>query len=175
MPPWARTIVRPPGSSATSTPAPTEAYKLANDRPVSIAVPRLHITAPVVPVGLTKGGAMAVPPGPEIAGWFKIGTYPGDQGSAVIAGHSGFARRSAAFDPLTKVRKGDVVQVRTSMGKTLTFSVIGQREYPADSTANEVFSRNDGVYLNLVSCTGSWNSTLGTHSQRLVVFTRLAQ
>jgi sortase A len=174
-PPVAPGVRRGTSATATRSPVPPspQAHRLAHDVPVSISIPSAGIAATVVPVGLTSAGVMAVTLDPHKADWFAPGTYPGDQGSAVIAGHSGYAHSSASFDPLPKVRIGDLVHVRGSRGDTLTFKVFGKRKYPADAQAPEVFDRSDGVYLNLVSCTGTWNAQLGTHNLRLVVFARL--
>jgi LPXTG-site transpeptidase (sortase) family protein len=141
--------------------------------PMHISIPQAIVDAPVRPVGLTKSGAMAVPSSPYIAGWYNHGVYPGDVGSAVIAGHSGYSGIHAAFDDLPRLRVGDLVYVSDKKGNSLKFRVLRTKLYNANAKIDIVFNRTGGHYLNLITCTGTWNSRLGTHSQRLVVFTEL--
>lgn len=138
--------------------------------PARLRIPRISVDAPVVAVGVTPEGAMASPERREDTGWFDRGPHPGERGSAVIAGHSGYRSGHAVFDELGQVQIGDPIYVVDKEGATIEFRVRETRYYrPGDSPA-EVFSRADGAHLNLVTCTGAWDSSAGTHSQRLVVF-----
>jgi hypothetical protein len=74
--------------------------------PVRLRIPALNVEAPVVTVGLTEEGAMDSPEGAEDTGWYELGPRPGEQGSAVIAGHSGYRTGPAVFDDLEAVRAG---------------------------------------------------------------------
>src|SRR5581483_2097891 len=55
--------------------------------PSRLVIPALSIDANVQYVGVTATGNMATPHGFADVGWYKLGTIPGNQGSAVIAGH----------------------------------------------------------------------------------------
>lgn len=165
----------PPEQSRSGVQGSPQRHRLARDVPTYISVPSVGIAARVIPVGATKAGAMKVTVDPHITDWFSPGAYPGDQGSAVIAGHSGYQSSSAAFDQLKRVRLGTVVYVKCRSGERLAFKVISTHLYRADEKVPAVFDRSDGAYLNLIGCTGSWDASLGTHSQRLVVFTRLVE
>ena len=141
--------------------------------PVNIKIPSINVDAKVEYVGLTKDGAMSAPAGPSETGWFYLGTRPGEEGSSVIDGHSGWKNNiPAVFDNLYKVNIGDKVYVQDDKGKIVTFIVREIKKYDPNADASSVFTSKDGkAHLNLITCTGFWNAILKSHSQRLIVFT----
>lgn len=141
--------------------------------PVRIKIPKIKVDAAVEYVGLTESGAMDVPKGPSNAAWFDLGTRPGEVGSAVIDGHSGYKdNKPAVFDNLYKLKKGDKISVLDEKGMTVNFVVREIRKYNPNADAADVFSSNDTkAHLNLITCTGFWNKIWKSHSERLVVFT----
>jgi LPXTG-site transpeptidase (sortase) family protein len=150
---------------ATEPPSPTYAA------PVRLKIARLRIDAPVVQVGIDKDGVMESPSGPTKAGWYDLGPRPGERGSAVIAGHSGYrGGRAAIFDDLKKLAPGDPIIVVDKTGAVISFVVRESRLFDPAADTQEVFGRYDGRFLNLVTCTGAYSVSAGTHSKRLVVF-----
>lgn len=141
--------------------------------PVRIKIQSINVDALVEYVGLTSDGAMDVPKGPVNVAWFSLGPRPGGNGSAIIAGHYGWKNNiPAAFDNLHKLRKGDKISIEDSGGVITTFIVREIRTYGKDEAAPDVFASSDGnAHLNLVTCTGVWDKTEKTLSERLVVFT----
>jgi LPXTG-site transpeptidase (sortase) family protein len=137
---------------------------------VELRIPAIGVEAPVVPVGRDPDGHMSVPDGPVLTGWYSLRARPGEQGSAVIAGHSGFRTGAAVFDNLGQLEPGDVVYTEDEHGRTVTFLVRESRQYDWDAYVPEVFRRDDGAFLNLITCTGPWNPMVGTSSKRLIVF-----
>lgn len=143
-------------------------------RPVRLIIPKIGLNAAIEDVGLTTGDAMAAPSGPDAVGWYKYGPRPGNRGSAVMDGHSGYAHgRVAAFDDLPKLSKGDKLYVQDASGKLVSFVVSKTQLYARDANAAAVFAPTASSRLNLITCTGSWDAAAGTHSQRLVVFADL--
>jgi len=140
--------------------------------PVRLKIPKIKVDAPVQPVGLTKTGSMDAPKTPPLAGWFDLGSRPGEQGSAVIDGHFGWKDGiPAVFDDLGKLQVGDKIYVEDKNGATRTFVVRRLKTYGENQNAADVFSSNDGVaHLNLITCGGKWNSSTQSYSDRLVVF-----
>jgi LPXTG-site transpeptidase (sortase) family protein len=95
-------------------------------------------------------------------------------GSAVIDGHYGFWEngKSAVFNDLNKLKKGDEIYVEDEKGNTVIF--VGRKIaiYNPDEDASNVFASSDGkAHLNLITCEGAWIKDLKTYSNRLVVFT----
>lgn len=163
---WRPSVVATPDIAVPPPPSPT--YGL----PVRLKIPKLGVDAAIEQVGVAKDGTMAAPRGPALAGWYKAGTRPGERGSAVIDGHSGYrGGRAAIFDNLKKLVAGDSVIVVDDAGAVISFVVSESRLLKPDADTTEIFARSDRRFLNLITCTGDWNETASTHSQRLVVFT----
>lgn len=139
--------------------------------PARLLIPNLEIDAPVIRVGVTDDGVMESPEGRDDTGWYERGARPGDVGSAVIAGHSGYRTGRAVFDDLERLQAGDVIYVVDDSGERIEFRVRESRLYAPDEAPTEVFVSDGGRHLNLITCTGAWDSSAGTHTQRLVVFT----
>ena len=156
--------------SQAASAAPASEPEIDVGTPVRLRIPRIGVDAPVVPVGVTPAGHMDTPKGGEKTGWYAHGPEPGDEGSAVIGGHSVLRSGPAVFDELVEVEPGDRLYVVDDEGTTIEFRVREIRTYDWDTEAPDVFSSKDGSHLNLVTCTGSWDAAAGTHSDRLVVF-----
>ena len=141
--------------------------------PVRLKIPSIKVDAAIGRVGLTPDGAMDVPKNPDEVAWFEPGKRPGENGSAVIAGHYGWKNgKAAAFDDLSQLRKGDKAYVEDDKGATISFVVRESRNYDPKADASDVFGSNDGKpHLNLITCEGAWNEAEKSYSNRLVVFT----
>lgn len=142
--------------------------------PIEFLIQRLGIVAHIESVGISGDGAMAVPTKAQDVGWYELGTNPGDIGSAVLAGHVNWDDgQDAVFTRLHELVAGDLVQVKNSLGVTKTFIVYDIKTYLVDDDTHQVFSSSDGQRnLNLITCSGVWDTLLETHKSRLVVFTR---
>lgn len=140
--------------------------------PARLTIPRIGVDAALESVGLTPEGAMGVPADPANAAWFSAGPRPGEEGSAVIAGHYGWKDGlPAVFDDLSALREGDTLYIEDEGGVQTAFVVRELRSYGEDEDASEVFGSTDGkAHLNLVTCEGVWNSVSKSYAERLVVF-----
>lgn len=140
--------------------------------PIRIKIPSISVNANIEQVSTTLDGAMDVPKEPQDVAWFALGPRPGEIGNAVIDGHSGYKdNKPAVFDNLNKLQKGDKIYVEDKFGVTTSFVVRELRSYNPKADTSSVFSSDDGgIHLNLITCTGTWNETERTHSDRLVVF-----
>jgi LPXTG-site transpeptidase (sortase) family protein len=158
-----------------SGPVPQNLQQARVGLPTRLIIPEINVDAAIEYVGLTQQGAMAVPAGPTDAAWFDLGPRPGEDGSAVIAGHEGWKDGIwAIFDDLYKLRVGDKVYVENEENTTTTFVVSGIQTYDQNGDASDVFSSNDGkAHLNLITCEGTWNTAEKSYSDRLVVFTNM--
>jgi len=142
--------------------------------PARIRIPTINVNAPVQRLGLTPQGAMEAPKGPTDVAWFNLGPRPGEQGSAVIAGHYGPWKngQGSVFDNLNTLAKGDRVYIEDGNGTTTAFVVVNIRTYDKSQDPSDVFGSSDGrAHLNLVTCEGIWNAAQKTYSNRLVIFT----
>jgi LPXTG-site transpeptidase (sortase) family protein len=141
--------------------------------PTRLKIPVININAGIEYVGLTSDGAMDVPKNPNNVAWYSPGSHPGENGSAVIAGHLDDKNgKPAVFYYLNKLKVGDKIYVQDDKDTTIIFVVRESRSYDPKADATDVFTSNDGKsHLNLITCEGSWNHSANSYSKRLVVFT----
>jgi sortase (surface protein transpeptidase) len=158
----------------TPTPDLTEIDVASGSR---LIIPAIGVNAPIESVGQTAEGYMDVPTHNRwtTVGWYKGGPNPGHIGSAVIDGHldrDGGA--PAVFWNLHKLHVNDMVSVQGKTGHTLHFKVTKVANYAhATAPAAQIFNNKDGVFLNLVTCSGVWVTEENQRSQRLVIYTKL--
>lgn len=153
---------------------PPEREEVSSGIPMRLKIPGIDVDAAVEYVGVTPDGAMDIPKSQDNAAWFELGQRPGENGSAVIAGHYGWRKngKPSAFDNLYKLRKGDKLYIEDDKGAIITFVVRESRRYDPNADASDVFDSSDGkAHLNLVTCEGVWDEVAGSYSKRLVVFT----
>lgn len=138
--------------------------------PMHLTIPAINVNAGIQYVGVTTNGSMGVPSNTVDVGWFKLGPHPGQIGSAVIDGHlNGKNGENGVFANLYKLKKGDKLYIKDSNGATISFTVRKTHIYNP-GYADEVFSKNDSVHLNLITCDGMWDEKSKSYSKRLVVF-----
>ena len=152
------------GIVTTTTNTPT--YGL----PVRLVISKINVDTNILPMGLTSLGNMQAPKTNKDSGWYKYGPHPGNEGSAVIAGHLGVGS-AAVFADLILLVKGDMISVTDDRSQTVSFVVTDTHSYDHDSEQSEVFTSSAGSHLNLITCNGDWDSNIKTYAKRLVVFT----
>lgn len=138
--------------------------------PIQLSIPKLKVNAPISYMGLTANGEMDVPPDLITVGWYKFGTKPGEQGSAVIAGHLEGTEDLGVFIDLDELNTDDIINIRNDRDELISFAVRETRTYKQNERPDEIFNRTDGHYLNLITCSGSWDNAKQRYSHRYVVF-----
>ncbi len=136
-----------------------------------LKIPKIGVDATILDMGVTPDGAMAVPNNTIDVGWFSFGTRPGEIGSAVIGAHNRLHSKPGIFARLGELKKGDIVSVVDVHGVSISFVVRDIHTYDAQDTNTGIFESASGVHLNLITCTGAWDSKTKTHTKRLVIFT----
>lgn len=141
--------------------------------PLRLKIPKINLETEIEYVGLTANGEMATPEDIANVSWYQLGTRPGEEGSAVIAGHYGWKDgKASSFDELHTLRPGDKLYVEDDAGVITTFIVRENKQFNPEDSAVTVFTSNDdGAHLNLITCEGDWDSYTKSYSKRLVVFT----
>lgn len=147
--------------------------EIHNDKeslPTRLKIPKINVNAEIKYVGIAPTGEMETPDNISDVGWFSLGPKLGEKGSAVIAGHfNGQDGEAAVFSNLDKLQKGDSIYIEDDEGKLITF-IAREIQIYDPGFAEEVFSLNDGIHLNLITCDGVWNESKKSFSKRLVVF-----
>lgn len=142
----------------TEVPAVTQPAAPPVAAPVSVSIPKLHVTDEVVPVGLAADDEMEVPAVDE-TGWYLHSPKPGEPGPAVLAGHVNWNGEPGALGHIGELKAGDRITVTDSTGTVRTFAVYDVVEIPkADyktRTVPLVFGHRDTADLELVTCSGT--------------------
>ncbi|MDB5225741.1 MAG: class sortase [Candidatus Adlerbacteria bacterium] len=145
------------------------------DLPERLRIPALGIDAHVKQVGINEAGNMATPGNFTDAGWYKYGTVPGFEGSAVMDGHVDNALAlDGVFKHLGDLAPGDEIYVDTASSTPLRFVVVRVESYAAaEVPLDELFNKKGGAYLHLVTCDGAWIKDKKEYDRRLVVYAEL--
>jgi LPXTG-site transpeptidase (sortase) family protein len=146
-------------------------------RPINLNIPIISVEAKIEPGGLDSEGRMVPPADPHEVSWWALGSRPGEIGTAVLAGHVDTPTSSEGlFYNLNQLQTGDAIYIETTNSEKIRYDVIGSQVYPLDGFPTEaVFGRQDGIYLNLITCSGVFNTDIKDFEERLVVFTRMAE
>ena len=145
--------------------------------PVRLVIPAIEINASIESVGIRSDSDLATPTRHpwEDVGWYDLGPFPSERGSAVLDGHLDRPGGSpAVFWRLRDMQVGGDVQVIGSTGKALHFRVTRIAYYPPDQAPlQDIFGNLGGRYLNLITCAGDWIPSQHQTTLRLVVYTSL--
>lgn len=138
-----------------------------------LEIPKLHISAPIIPVGVTATNDMDVPHSAHEIGWYKFGAVPGRPGNAVLAGHRGLENERAVFWNLDKLAVGDALSVRDDDHQSIRFKVTGKEYYtPQHAPRERVFGPTKSTVLHLITCDGTYVKERDDYTKRLVVSAR---
>lgn len=163
------TTTSPP---ARMTETQEQAPKAMSGLPVRLMIPKLKVDTKILYMGLTPDGDMDVAANNfQDVGWYQYGARPGDEGTAVIAGHVNGVRERGIFIALHTLVKGDIVTVLDDVSEESSFVVREVRTYDQNDRPQEVFQSSNGAHLNLITCAGPWNADEQRFPVRLVVFT----
>lgn len=144
--------------------------------PYKIRIPAIKVDTFVERVGVARDGTMAVPKNIWNTAWFGDGGYsPGQPGNAVIAGHLDAPGSQAVFWDLDKLKPGDTIVLTDRVGSSLTFVVAELKTYTlSEAPLETIFGPASQPHLNLITCSGIYNRSIGLYNKRLVVFSKLA-
>jgi hypothetical protein len=163
--------------------------------PIRLQLPTLGVTAPVLGVGALANDVMDAPEGRvgdpvwQEAFWYRGSAVPGVTSTAVIAGHVDGPRGTpGVFGQIDRLRTGDPIVVHDDRtGLDVRFAVTDIAVFTlAQTRQKDVLRRIYGVgpvagttpqtsadgraHLTLITCAGTFDTRLGTHDHRLVVF-----
>lgn len=140
-----------------------------------VALPALGTSAPIVRVGVDRGGEMVVPPGARQVAWLDQGGVPGRTNNLVLAGHISWWRVPGAFKHIGSMRPGDRVDL-TLGGKRMIFRVTWACSFIRTSPdAPRVMGYTTVPSVTLITCGGGWDANAGTHTNRIAVRAELVE
>ena len=177
-----------PSSSVGNSGAPraVSSAPVAGEAPLgdTLVIARLNINAPVSSIGVPESGEMPDPKGYFNVALYKfdlhpgLGGYPGTNSNTVIAGHVDSAVYGQAV--LWNLRAGpiavgDVIDYYTASGKRFSYIVQWFADYPPDANWAAIVASNGHDELTIITCIGTFDSSIRQYSHRRVVRATLAQ
>ena len=150
-------------------------YIVAANQPRYIMIPKLHVQARILSVGLTKSDAIGTPNNVYDTAWYNASSLPGQPGAMVIDGHVSSWTTRGVFYGLDSLSNGDLVQVQRGDGKIFTYEVMKIQIYNVNvvdiqSLLESIVSTAPG--LNLITCTGDVIAGKNNFSERIIVYTK---
>lgn len=143
------------------------------DIPKKLFIPSIAVETLVQEIGIDGSGRMGIPSNFTDVAWYKLGSRPGEIGSAVIDGHLDTAvDANAVFIRLNELKTGDEIDVVDKSGQKIVFRVTETEIYDdANAPLDKIFDRSGrSARLNLITCDGVWNQKVRNYDKRLVVY-----
>jgi LPXTG-site transpeptidase (sortase) family protein len=133
-----------------------------------LSIPAIGVNAGIIPVGVTRTGHLAIGGSVRDVYRWRSGVQPGQQGSAVLAGHT-WSKGPGVFDDLGLLRPGNLVVIGTNR-----FEVTRVRKVTGMSrqAVAELFSDRGKPRLVLITC-GDRNDLTGVYRTRIIVNAKL--
>jgi hypothetical protein len=138
--------------------------------PRRLRIDAIGVSAPVVPVGVTRGTTQ-VPADVDTVGWYGFGGRPGESGSTLLLAHvSSGTQGPGVFLRLRELAPGDAVKVQMRNGSWAEYEVFARRSYPKEALPGRLFSRIGPEVLTLVTCGGRYSEASGRYQDNVVVY-----
>ncbi|MEO3875358.1 class F sortase [Nonomuraea sp. B12E4] len=146
--------------------------------PVRIVIKRLGINAPVESVGLEKDGTIEVPAAndPNLVGWYRNMSTPGEKGPAVLLGHKDTRTRPAVFSRLYQIKNGDTIEVKRQDRTTAVFTVGGVEQASKKTFPTQrVYGAQENAQLHLITCGGTYDRSIGHYNDNIIVYATMTR
>lgn len=149
-------------------------YTVPPDEPRFIDIPKISAFGRITKLGVDKTNQLQAPNNIFDAGWYKNSSKPADAGGAVlIDGHVSGPTKKGIFYNLNQLQAGDLINITRGDQQVFTFKVVKTQTYDAgdvDMAAALTPAVAGKLGLNLMTCTGKFDSQIDQYKQRLVVF-----
>lgn len=148
-----------------------EALPTSAPAPVALSIDGVRVdSAPVIPVGVEPNGEMEIPGAREV-GWYRFGPTPTQDGSSVLAAHIAWNGRDGVFRTLADVEIGSLVTVEYEDGSVSRHVVAEVVQYAKDELPlDRVFAKTGPRVLTMITCGGTFNRSLNSYDDNVVVY-----
>ncbi|WP_030282604.1 class F sortase [Streptomyces catenulae] len=174
-PPAAEAPVAP--NLAAPTAEPKTSAELPRSAPTRIRIPQIGVDAPFTPLSLGPTGQLNAPPpnNSNLAGWYKDGATPGENGAAIVAGHVDTKTGPAVFLELDSLKKGNTIDITRADKSVATFTVdnvetFSKAQFPSDRVYNDTANPQ----LRVITCGGAYDKAAKDYTDNVVVFAHLS-
>ncbi|MFF8731836.1 class F sortase [Streptomyces sp. NPDC015171] len=144
--------------------------------PTRLRIPKISVDAPFTTLTIGASGQLQPPPAGDtnLVGWYAAGVSPGEDGTAIIAGHVDTVTSPAVFADLGELEPGDRFAVERSDGSTADFVVDDSETFAKDDFPSDlVYADADRPEVRLITCAGDYDRTVRDYTDNLVVFAHL--
>jgi len=139
-------------------------------RATEVRLPTLGVDSTLVDLDVGADGVLQPPADPDVAGWYRRGAAPGEQGPAVIAGHVDSQAGPAVFARLDRLAPGDPVEVARSDGKAFDYRVVSVESHAKAAFPTAlVYGPAPGPVLRLITCGGVFDPRSRHYRDNVVV------
>jgi LPXTG-site transpeptidase (sortase) family protein len=160
-------VTAPAGARAQAEERATSEPRAALGR---LSIPAIGVNAGIIAVGVTRAGHLAIGGSVRDVYRWRSGVQPGQQGSAVLAGHT-WSKGPGVFDHLGRLRPGNVVLVGAHRFKVTRVRKV--RGMSRQAVAG-LFSDRGKPRLVLITC-GDRNNLTGVYRTRIIVNAKLVR
>jgi sortase (surface protein transpeptidase) len=168
-PPRAENSVLP----SAVTPTHVSTAQARHIQPVSVSIPAIGVTSPLMDLGRNADGTLQTPDDYAVAGWFAAGAAPGDTGGppAIIAGHVDSPTGPAVFYRLGELPVGSDIELMGLDSVVRRFTVYQVTTFPKDAfPTKEVYAPTNRAEVRLITCTGDFDRAAGRYLSNVVVY-----
>ncbi len=162
-----------PVDEAAPTAAAIRSYNVNPSLPRYIRIPKLKVNARVQRQGIDKSGALKAPGNVHDAGWYENSSKPGEAGAVLLDGHVAGPTTRGVFYAVTKLAVGDVMEIERGDGKKFSYKVTKTKTVKVGSVDMSDMLLSDVAGkpgLNLITCTGTYDTKSGEYDSRAMVF-----
>jgi len=152
-------------------------YAVAPSKPRAIYIDKLGVSARLLPVGVNPNGNMQAPLNIFDAGWYTGSSTPTQPGAVVVNAHASGPTRQGLFAYIETLGKGDTIAIETGDKKRHTYKVVSKQTVSRHKVDMKKLMLPHGTAtegLNLMTCTGKWEQSAQTYSERVIVYTERA-
>ena len=141
--------------------------------PVTLAIPKLGVSANVVGVAQDPDGAMSAPANPDEVAWYTLGPGMGVPGNVVFAAHVNWDGRLRVFGRLSALEVGDSVLIVDAAGNGYQYVVESSQWFRAEGApVDDIFAQPETPTITLITCGGEYRAATREYLDRLVVRAR---
>ncbi|GIH75940.1 class F sortase [Planobispora longispora] len=145
--------------------------------PRKLAIPKIGVMTSLMSLGVDARQRVQTPPlsKPGLAGWYKHGPIPGQQGPSVVLGHVNAHGRAAVFSRLKELRRGDKIKVSRTDGAVVEFTVDGVEQVSKSTfPSKRVYGNTGEATLRLITCGGVYNPKTRHYTDNIIVYATLS-
>lgn len=147
-------------------------YAVATDLPRFLNIRKLGISSRVVRLSVRESSEPKYPSNIYDVGWYENSAKPGEEGAALLIGHTNGSEKPGVFHDLTNLVPGDEFQLEMGDGSIKNFYIVKMHAYDRNNVDFNELTQSalpEKPGLNLLTAVGAFESNANV-VQQLGVF-----